>query len=187
MSKQQQSLVPKIWVNYGLGRPHVFFTAVLSYPKSFSLSPLQLRCYFFTISTEVILGLPISPFILYNLNQITISPCIKHFPLHMTKPSQMTLLHHILPYMFKKRNKIPPLCWRSSIHKGFEDRTYYRALACKGDEMFPWKSIWKPIALTKVAFFLWAASMGKILTVENLSKRHIILMSFMSWCCVSRR
>ena len=74
MSKQQQSLVPKIWVNYGLGRPHVFFTAILSYPKSFSLSPLQLRCYFFTISTEVILGLPISPFIPYNLNQIIISP-----------------------------------------------------------------------------------------------------------------
>ena len=39
-------LVPKIWVNYGLGRLHVFFTAILSYPKSFSLSPLQLRCYF---------------------------------------------------------------------------------------------------------------------------------------------
>ena len=68
-----------------------------------------------------------------------------------------------------------------SIHKGFEVRTYYRALACKGDEMFPWKSIWKPIALTKVAFFLWADLMGKILTVENLSKRHIILMS---WCCM---
>ena len=47
--------------------------------------------------------------------------------------------------------------------------------------MFPWKSIMKPIALTKVAFFLWAASMGKILTVENLSKCHIILMS---WCCM---
>ena len=47
--------------------------------------------------------------------------------------------------------------------------------------MFPWKSIRKPIALTKVAFLLWAASMGKILTVENLSKRHIILMS---WCCM---
>ena len=33
----------------------------------------------------------------------------------------------------------------------------------------------------RVAFFLWVTVLGKILTAENLRKRHIIIVS---WCCM---
>ena len=46
---------------------------------------------------------------------------------------------------------------------------------------FPWKAIWKPKAPPRVALFLWTASLGKILTADNLRKRNIILVS---WCCM---
>ena len=60
-------------------------------------------------------------------------------------------------------------------------------LARTGGDSFPWKSIWKPLVLSKVDFFLWVATLGNILTVENLEnlrKRNIILVS---WCCMCKR
>ena len=37
---------------------------------------------------------------------------------------------------------------------------------------------------SKVAFFLWVAALGNILTEENLRKHNIILVS---WCCMRKR
>ena len=48
---------------------------------------------------------------------------------------------------------------------------------------FPWKAIWKPKAPSRVAFFLWTATLGKILTADTLRKRNIILVS---WCCMCK-
>ncbi len=39
---------------------------------------------------------------------------------------------------------------------------------------FPWKSIWKPRVPTRVVFFLWTATLGRILTVDNLRKKNTI-------------
>ena len=49
-----------------------------------------------------------------------------------------------------------------------------------GDTDFPWKSIWKVKAPLKVAFFAWSATLGKILTTENLTQRGVILVNW--WC-----
>jgi hypothetical protein len=43
---------------------------------------------------------------------------------------------------------------------------------------FPWKRIWKPEVSSRVSFFLWVASLGKILTIDNLRKTKIILVSW---------
>ena len=67
--------------------------------------------------------------------------------------------------------------------KGFKVKAYNRVLASAGVEHFPWKSIWKPEVPTKVGFFLWVGSLGKILT-DNLRKWNIVLVG---WCCVSKR
>lgn len=45
----------------------------------------------------------------------------------------------------------------------------------------PWKSIWTSKAPRKAAFFVWTASLGKILTMDNLSKCRIIITH---WCCL---
>jgi hypothetical protein len=48
---------------------------------------------------------------------------------------------------------------------------------------FPWKSIWRLKTLIRVAFFVWTAALGKILTVDNLRKRRIIIVD---WCCMCK-
>ena len=37
-----------------------------------------------------------------------------------------------------------------------------------------------PKVPTKVAYFIWTAALEKILTVDNLRKRHLIIID---WCC----
>lgn len=59
------------------------------------------------------------------------------------------------------------LCWKNDSQKEFEVQLYYRALTpCVGT--FPWKSIFKVKAPPRVAFFIWTASLRKILTMDNL-------------------
>jgi hypothetical protein len=78
--------------------------------------------------------------------------------------------------------------WVTSSHfpspqKGFKVSSFYRTLSLVKDCSFPWKSIWKPKVPSRVSFFFWVASLGKILTTENLRKRNIILVS---WCCLCK-
>lgn len=56
---------------------------------------------------------------------------------------------------------------------------YYVALVPSGAVKLPWKSIWKLWVPSRVAFFVWTASLGKILTADNLRKNIILV----SWCC----
>uniref|UniRef100_A0A2N9FK77 Transposase MuDR plant domain-containing protein n=1 Tax=Fagus sylvatica TaxID=28930 RepID=A0A2N9FK77_FAGSY len=59
------------------------------------------------------------------------------------------------------------LCWKNDSQKEFEVQLYYRALTpCVGT--FLWKSIFKVKAPPRVAFFIWTASLRKILTMDNL-------------------
>jgi hypothetical protein len=44
---------------------------------------------------------------------------------------------------------------------------------------FPWKSIWKVKVHPRVPFFVWTMTLGKILTLDNLCKRNIIVIE---WC-----
>ena len=44
---------------------------------------------------------------------------------------------------------------------------------------FPWRMVWQLKAPTRVAFFSWSTSLGKILTTDNLRKRHILVLD---WC-----
>ena len=71
------------------------------------------------------------------------------------------------------------VCWQPSKAHIFQVKSYYDTLTCKGEGWFPWKSIWKAKVPPRVAFFTWTAALGKILTAENLRRRHITLVS---WC-----
>jgi hypothetical protein len=58
---------------------------------------------------------------------------------------------------------------------------------------FPWRSVWKvkvPFA-SEVSyfflfffFFLWTTTHGKILTLDNLKKRGVLVVE---WCCMCKR
>lgn len=48
---------------------------------------------------------------------------------------------------------------------------------------FPWKGIWSVKVPKRVSFFLWTVALGKILTLDTLTKTG---MSLVSWCCMCR-
>ena len=49
-----------------------------------------------------------------------------------------------------------------------------------------WKSTWKVKAPTKVAFSVWLAALGKILTVYLLQRKGIIIVNWCSMCKQNR-
>uniref|UniRef100_A0A2N9J2H5 Reverse transcriptase domain-containing protein n=1 Tax=Fagus sylvatica TaxID=28930 RepID=A0A2N9J2H5_FAGSY len=53
----------------------------------------------------------------------------------------------------------------------FDSRSYYVALNARPRGCFPWKSIWAMKAPPRVAFFIWIAAWGRILTYDNLMRK----------------
>jgi hypothetical protein len=47
---------------------------------------------------------------------------------------------------------------------------------------FPWKSVWKSKAPPRVAFFVWTAVHSKILTLDNLGRRGLVVVN-RCWLC----
>jgi hypothetical protein len=79
------------------------------------------------------------------------------------------------------------ICWIPSKRKSFEVKLYYQVLfnpISTVQAVFLWKGIWKVKAPLRVAFFVWTAILGKILTLDNLRKRNIIVME---WCCLCKK
>jgi hypothetical protein len=82
------------------------------------------------------------------------------------------------------------ICWIPSKRMFFEVRSFFGVLSISSDRYeggcssFPWKGIWKVKVPLRVSFFVWTASLGKILTLDNLRKRGLIVVN---WCCMCKR
>jgi hypothetical protein len=76
------------------------------------------------------------------------------------------------------------ICWIPSKRRKFEVRSYYHVLSIPASSPFPWKSIWRVKAPLRVAFFVWTTTLGKILTLDNLRKRNVIVVD---WCCMCKK
>jgi hypothetical protein len=61
-------------------------------------------------------------------------------------------------------------------------RSFYNILISNVSIHFPWKSIWHTKALPRVAFFVWLAALGKILTLNNLKKKNMVLINRCGMC-----
>jgi hypothetical protein len=72
---------------------------------------------------------------------------------------------------------VDKLWWVPSCKGLFEVKSYYRVLSSTGASFFPWKSIWRSKAPPRVAFFAWTAARGKILTVDNLRRRGMVVVN----------
>ena len=59
------------------------------------------------------------------------------------------------------------MVWISAGNAKFSVSTYYRILSSHSSCVFPWKSIWKVKVPSKVAFFCWVASLGKVLATDS--------------------
>ena len=53
---------------------------------------------------------------------------------------------------------------------------YYQSLSHSRVISFPWKLVWQLKVPPWVAFFSWTAALGKILTIDNLQKRHLVVL-----------
>uniref|UniRef100_A0A2N9HDV0 Reverse transcriptase zinc-binding domain-containing protein n=1 Tax=Fagus sylvatica TaxID=28930 RepID=A0A2N9HDV0_FAGSY len=78
---------------------------------------------------------------------------------------------------------IDSIFWNLSRHASFEVSSFYSALSQPATSQFPWRLMWKAKVPSRVAFFIWTASLGKILTTDNLRKRRVIILD---WCCLCK-
>ena len=76
------------------------------------------------------------------------------------------------------------LCWKLSSSRGFTVSKYYHSLSPSSAISFPWKMMWQSKVPPRVAFFSWTAALGKILTIDNLRKRHFVVLE---WCFMCKR
>jgi hypothetical protein len=57
-------------------------------------------------------------------------------------------------------------------------------MGCHHGFRFPWKSVWRTKVSLMVALFVWSATLGKILNMENLKKQHVIVVDR---CCMCQK
>jgi hypothetical protein len=112
-----------------------------------------------------------------------------HWDVHFTRLVQDWELESISSFLEDlysvkiKRYEQDKMCWQPSPSIGFQVKSFYNQISSNGAGSFPWKIIWKAKVPPRVAFFSWTAASGKILTMDNLSRRGIILAS---WCCMCK-
>ena len=66
-------------------------------------------------------------------------------------------------------------CGKLALIRGFDVRSFYLSFY-PPTLSFPWRLVWQSKVPLGVAFFSWIASLGKILTTDNLRKRRIIVL-----------
>ena len=73
--------------------------------------------------------------------------------------------------------------WSLKKNGIFDIGSFYHAIQGKVSRGFPWKGIWGVKAPCRVAFFVWTAAWGKILTCDNMCQRGFVMVG---WCCLCR-
>ena len=125
---------------------------------------------------------PVADFVQFHGNamhwEVTFTRLVQDWEIESTS-SFLELLYSINIKRYMKDK----MCWKPSRSKGFQVKSFYTQLTSNGLGSFPWKSIWKAKVPPRVAFFVWTAALGKILTADNLRRRGIIIVS---WCCMCK-
>uniref|UniRef100_A0A2N9I6Z1 Reverse transcriptase zinc-binding domain-containing protein n=1 Tax=Fagus sylvatica TaxID=28930 RepID=A0A2N9I6Z1_FAGSY len=75
------------------------------------------------------------------------------------------------------------LTWTLNRYSTFDSHSFYHALHSLTEVHFPWKSIWRGKAPRRVAFFVWIAAWGRILTCDSLMKRGYVMANY---CCMCK-
>jgi hypothetical protein len=81
-----------------------------------------------------------------------------------------------------RRGNEDKMWWVSSKKGLFKYKSFFYSLAFSGGSCFPWKSVWRTQAPSRAALFAWSAALGKILTLDNLRKRHVIVINICYMC-----
>ena len=75
--------------------------------------------------------------------------------------------------------------WNLKRNGKFDIQSFYNKIRGTSLSKFPWKGIWKVKIPKRVAFFLWTATHGRILTLDNLMLRRLPLANRCCMCYCS--
>jgi len=92
----------------------------------------------------------------------------------------LNLLYFLKPHP----EEVDSMVWTPFSRHGFAVKNYYNMLLLDEHRSFPCKSIWKVKAPPRIAFFSWAAALGRILTVDNLKRQGFYIVN---WCCLCKK
>ena len=87
-----------------------------------------------------------------------------------------------LLYSFNLEGGVDKIWWVPSRKGKFEVSSFYKEIISKAGCPFPWKCVWRTKAPPRVAFFVWSAALGKILTIDNLRKKNMVLINRCGMC-----
>ena len=92
-----------------------------------------------------------------------------------------SLLHtlHEVSYCPSGEDK---LLLKGDKEKGFSVRSMYKCFDSSPAFDFPYRLIWNPVAPTKIGVFAWEATWGKVLTLDQLKRRGMILVNRCFMC-----
>jgi hypothetical protein len=95
-----------------------------------------------------------------------------------------TSFFNLLYSLILRQGEESKLCWIPSKKGLFDVRSYYSVLVPHDSTHFPWRNIWRNKTHLRVLFFAWLATWEKILIMDNLRKRHVIVVD---WCCMCKK
>jgi hypothetical protein len=87
-----------------------------------------------------------------------------------------------LLYSYNLGGGVDKIWWVPNRKGKFEMRSFYTILTSTVNFPFPWKSICRTKGFPRVAFFVWSAALGKILTLDNLRKKNMVLVNICEMC-----
>jgi hypothetical protein len=74
--------------------------------------------------------------------------------------------------------------WIPSQRRNFDVRSIYLRLSTLTSSSFLWKTIWRVNVPLRVSFYAWTTTLRKILTLDNLREKKVIVVN---WCSMCKR
>ena len=92
-------------------------------------------------------------------------------------------LFHFIQTQIPRGGGSDRLCWSLNGSGKFDVQSFYHKIQNVPLSTFPWKGIWKVKVPKRVAFCMWTAAHGQILTLDNLMLHGRILKNRCCMCC----
>jgi hypothetical protein len=100
---------------------------------------------------------------------------------HDWKMKVVSQFFELLYFQQIRQGGVDKICWLPLKRKNFEVKSYYKVMSNLAPIIGPWKSRSK--APLKMTFFVRTAVLEKILILDNLRKKHIIVTE---WCVLCK-